>query len=207
MDACSQVLGGCWAVREQPPDQLPTFARDIPLGTLADAWQPELPFEQDLSVLSDQQLQVRANYCSQAASNDPEIILKNLQAWRLKYCYAEQSSSRSTLEDYRSKVEAIRAKARLLFLQQKAEAWFNKPVFGTRQQVCRQAAICFTASTQHITQQLSTTDQGSNAFSHTLQQQLVRRCLATPFHQTPCSVSEPLWVLNPAQGRACISHC
>lgn len=97
---------------------------DVKRGTLADAWMPQLEHESDLSAVLDATLERRVEGVQQASSDDPNVILNNLASWRTKYLRAVKANEpRNVVQDYLTKAEAIRAKARLLFVAQKSEKW------------------------------------------------------------------------------------
>lgn len=100
----------------------------VELGKIDTAWQPcpLLKFELKIEHLSEQELEQRCSNVIQASSPDINIILGNLQKWRDKYLKAERLNNARDMEKYRSGVEALRARARLMFLQQNGKAWEEK---------------------------------------------------------------------------------
>lgn len=91
----------------------------VPTGTLADAWKrcPLLPFETDIDAVSEDVLKQRAGSVRQAFSDDSTQILNNLKAWREKYLKGLKANSAiNDLERFKGTVEALRAKARLLYI-------------------------------------------------------------------------------------------
>jgi hypothetical protein len=107
-----------------------------PLGTLADAWVPcqLLRFEAPIDTMNEEQLQHLVTNVPQASSNEPGTILRNLQIWRIK-CI---SASKADQQRLRPTCEAIRAKARLLYLasngQKMLKAQHNQQVSTQQQQ-------------------------------------------------------------------------
>jgi hypothetical protein len=92
-------------------------------GTIADAWHPcgLLPFEGDISRRSDAELEQQAADAPQASSRDELVILNNLHDWRKKCITAVKTNDRVQIERYSHTVEAIRARARLIFLQKNGD--------------------------------------------------------------------------------------
>jgi hypothetical protein len=83
--------GGLYLQQQQQQQQGPRAAsgcirsQQVALGTLSDAWVPHplLDFERDLSCKSEQELEELAQPYVQAASHDPQVILKSLQVHQL----------------------------------------------------------------------------------------------------------------------------
>jgi hypothetical protein len=97
-----------------------------PLGTLATAWLPcrLVDFERDIACLSEDKLVQKIIAYVQAGSNDPGNILRSLQVWRQKYITAQKASSVDT-ERIRDICEALRCKARLLFMMNNAQKFIK----------------------------------------------------------------------------------
>jgi 6-phosphofructokinase len=94
----------------------------VPLGTLTDAWQPcpLLSFEGTLPANEDT-LQARADSTQQSKANDPDIILQSLQRWREKYlAHQQRGAPPHDLERVKDTVEALRARAYLLYQQERS---------------------------------------------------------------------------------------
>jgi len=112
-------------------------ASKVQLGTLADAWRrcPLIDFERDICQLSEDCLERRASEFQPDSSDDPAIILSNLKRWREKWLTArQQDASNSMLEKLRDGCEAIRGKARLLYLKGQAAAWQKAPAVSAVQE-------------------------------------------------------------------------
>ena len=96
------------------------------MGTLADAWQPcpLLKFEGKLPDNEDT-LTARAESTHQSGSNESQKILQILKMWRDKYLAADKKGvAPHDLERLRNTVEALRAKAYLLYLRENAKKVF-----------------------------------------------------------------------------------
>lgn len=112
---------------------------DVPLGTIEDAWKPcpLLEFERDISTLTEADLERTVGNIPQAQSKDPERIVDILFKWRNLYLKAQTTNQpRSEIDRYKTTVEAIRAKARLLLLQKKSNNWLQNTM-ATIAQVSR----------------------------------------------------------------------
>jgi hypothetical protein len=99
----------------------------VPLGILADAWQPFplLRFERHLP-FNEGQLQVMASSVPQCTRNDPYAILHTLKKWREKYLAQEQQGAPPhQLGRIKDTVEALRARAYLLYQQERSVKWLQ----------------------------------------------------------------------------------
>lgn len=112
-------------------------SEQVQRGTLADAWKKQLQHEDSLELFTEAGLLSRVGNVPQASSNDPELILDILASWRRKVLKAQAAQeSRSVVEGHKAKTEAIRAKARLLYLRGNTARW------GTATRVSQGALWC-----------------------------------------------------------------
>jgi hypothetical protein len=99
----------------------------VPLGTLADAWQPcpLLSFEDTLPA-NEGTLLARAAFTQQSKSSDAAVILSNLKKWRERYLAGKKRrAGHNEMERYKETVEALRAKAYLLYQQEMSTRWLQ----------------------------------------------------------------------------------
>jgi hypothetical protein len=119
-----------------------------PRGTLADAWRPRkhLQFETDIATVSQEVLVQRTVNVPQASSDNPEQILDNLRKWRDKYLsyIRKAGATNSDLRNYRDGVEALRAKALLLYRKSQQEVRSSR-AGGRRGAHCS----CYRGSSRH----------------------------------------------------------
>jgi hypothetical protein len=97
----------------------------VPLGTIADAWQPcsMLPFEGTLPSNEDT-LKARAESTHCSKNKDPEKVLQILQTWREKWLAGQKRKAQpNEMEKYKETVEALRARAYILYQKEKSEQW------------------------------------------------------------------------------------
>lgn len=114
------------------------------LSTLKDAWKPcaSLPFEQDLATVFESELQRRVAEVVQASSDQASVICSNLLTWRNKHLKGVEAGLKQTgLERISRVIEALRAKAYLLFMQQAAPN-LNKRQVTTSGDSCGKSASC-----------------------------------------------------------------
>lgn len=91
--------------------------KDLPLS---EAWKPckAIPFERDIDMLTDEELEQGSMNLLQANSSNPDTILGNLHKYRLRYLDAKAKISSAThLSHIEGNVEALRKKTCLLFRQ------------------------------------------------------------------------------------------
>jgi hypothetical protein len=132
---------------------------EVPRGTLADAWQPcqQLKFEGPLPSNEDT-LKAKAESTQQSrGSDDANIILNNLKKWRGKYLDGERNrAQRNQMELYKDTVEALRAKAYLLYQKEKSEQWGQNTrvscswVEGAREAEAEGAGVCSQQRAQQL---------------------------------------------------------